>query len=708
MGTQEMVASVPANHGIDQLGLAGFDKAVTGRIELPRRDDLRVSDNLSSILEACANHIYANDGCLKERAFQEIVKVLFAKLWDEKNPQGTQVRFGITADEFEYEKAGKQSEFTQRIRLLFSEAAAAHPTIFPSDDRLGIKSLTLAFVARSLQEFSLTRTNQDIVGVAFQRLVTSAQRGDRGEYFTPEPVVRLAIDLANPRPGERILDPACGSGGFLLAAMQRIRDGRERQNVSTARTTIRGLDFNPDIARVARLQLAFQFDAEQSIASLNSLDSIATVAEAARLQGVEGLEHNSFDLILTNPPFGSKGKVVDKRILRSFDLGHVWREEEGSWTMDSTLRDQAPDVLFLEQCYRFLKPGGRLAVVLPDGLLQNPSAGYIRHWLLARMHLEASVSLPYETFVPFGTGVKTSLLLFTRHVDGEPGGQRRKVFFAAPLSVGYDVKGRAMHRTSKEGHIQRDIKGRPLIDEDLSQVDLHFKQENEPESDGHFRVESNLVRMAGRIDTQHFVPSVLGMEARLRARGAKCVGQLATIVRRRSSFRRTLASHIRYVALSDVDTSAAAIANVQDLLAFEAPSRATYRIKQGDILVAVSGAAVGTAANAVALVTAEFDGCICSNGFAVLRDIRAVEPLYLLHYLRSEPFLCQAYRRRTGHAIPSLSYSDLEGILVPEPALSDQERFAETARQIFALRANAQEKGKALIKDIAESFSSSR
>lgn len=711
MSTQELLQKRQIRDSTtgNQLGLVGFQEDIEGPPELPTYASLRVATQLGGVLETCANHIYANDGCLKERAFQEMTKVLFAKLWDEKHETGSRVRFGITAGEFLLEKNGVHSDFFQRLSTLFQEAAAAHPTLFNEHEPIRIQRTSLAVVANALQPFSLSRTNPDVVGVAFQRLVAAAQRGDRGEYFTPEPVIRLAIDLAQPQPDEKVLDPACGSGGFLLAVLHRVRKTHPGVDLSEfAHSGIRGIDFNPDIARIARLQLAFQFDAEGSIIAANSLDSFERIADSANQQRSSLIEPESFDLIVTNPPFGTKGKVVDKTILARFDLAHTWRENKGSWSIDGEgVRDQSPDVLFLEQCYRYLKPGGRLAVVLPDGILHNSSAGYVRSWLLDRMQLQASVSLPQETFIPFGTGVKTSLLLLRRLPVERPSrsGQSGTVFFAAPASVGYDVKGRPIYRTDRVGKVKKDTSGQPVLDEDLSEIGTHFERPDLLTSDSHFRVDAREVRELGRIDTQFFVPSVREMENTLKAGGAKKLGELATILRSRSSFRETPGQRIRYVALSDIDVSAAEVAIPQEILAFEAPSRATYRVREGDILLAVSGAAVGTVNNAVALVTAEFDGCICSNGFTVLREIRGVEPLFLLHYLRSQPFLRQAFRRRTGHAIPSLSNSDLEQILVPIPLVEIQAGVAAVAREIFCLRAATQEKSRHLTDQIGQALS---
>ncbi|MGH7699014.1 MAG: HsdM family class I SAM-dependent methyltransferase, partial [Gemmatimonadales bacterium] len=463
-------------HGIEppQLELMGGD--LNAPETLPTPSDLQPTRHLSALLERCSNFIYANDGRLKEKAFQEVAKLLFAKLWEERHHPSDQLRFGVTAKEFSALRRSEQASFTDRIARVFADASAKHPTLFSPGESLHLRPLTLAYVVNQLQLVDLSNTSFDIKGLAFQRLVSAAQRGARGEYFTPDPVVRLAVELLRPKADDRVLDPACGSGGFLLATMRYAAHRFPATDIGAyAKTCLRGIDFNPDIARVARLQLAFYCDSEDSILAENALLPYERVSDSGLASGTSGLTPESFDIVVTNPPFGKKGRVIDNTILAALDLGHRWSQRtDGEWIkLQDLAHDESPEVLFIERCAGFLRPGGRMAIVLPDGILQNPSAGYVRKWVLDHLKALAVVSLPQETFVPFGTGIKTSLAIFekpaaagTRSAEES----RSSVFFARVEQIGYDVKGNPVFERDEHGRILTNGDGQPRIAEDVTRI----------------------------------------------------------------------------------------------------------------------------------------------------------------------------------------------------------------------------------------------
>lgn len=699
----------PSLHGTEppQIELLGGD--LSAPETLPTPADLQPTHRLSAVLERCSNFIYANDGRLKEKAFQELAKLLFAKLWEERHHPADQLRFGVTAAEFNALRRSEPSTFTDRIARVFVEASARHPTLFSPGEGFHLRPLTLAYVVNQLQLVDLSNTNFDIKGLAFQRLVSAAQRGARGEYFTPDPVVRLAVELLRPKADDRVLDPACGSGGFLLATMRHVAHRSPAIDIGAyAKAHLRGIDFNPDIARVARLQLAFYGDSEDSIIAENALLPVERVSESAQAAGTSGVAEESFDIVVTNPPFGKKGRVIDNSILAAFDLGHRWAQTpDGEWAkLPELAQDESPEVLFIERCAAFLRPGGRLAIVLPDGILQNPSAGYVRKWILDHLNVLAVVSLPQEAFVPFGTGVKTSLAIFEKpgRAAATHEGARFSIFFAKVEQIGYDVKGNPIFERDQRGRVIPDSEGQPRIAEDISRIVQLFADHSagtvtDSHGDLTFTVQHSLLKDL-RLDVEHYTPSTLELEADLLRQGAKPLGELVTLVRGRSAFRSKPSQQIRYVAISDVDSAGCQIAAFQEIPAYEAPSRATYRIKVRDILTAVSGASTGTKRHATALVTDAYDGCICSNGFAVLRDVRGVDPLFLLYYLRSPLFLQQVLRRRTGHAIPTISLDDLARVLVLIPPREDQDRLAAEARAIMSLREESRQRGTKLAEGI--------
>jgi type I restriction enzyme M protein len=360
-----------------------------------------------------------------------MVKLLVMKLYDEQNSTKCGLQFGITSSEYRLILANASSNFEARISKLFDTVRNKYRALF-SDDSLKLKPPTLAYIVGRLQYVSLTETPGDVKGEAFQAFVYRHQRGDRGEFFTPYPIVRLAVEMIAPKPNERVLDPACGSGGFLIQTISYIC--KNNPNVDKAayiQEYIRGIEFNPDVALSAMIRLAFEGGAGTEIICTNALVENETLNNAlcpvlinASTNGCCD-EHNAqtFDIVLTNPPFGSKGKVDDQRILKSYLLARRWNKTQNKvhesknddWKMTrNVLAGQSPEILFIEKSLKLLRPGGRMAIVLPDGLLQNVSNSHIRFWIRSQATVLGVVSLPPEAFVPYGTGIKTSLLLLQK------------------------------------------------------------------------------------------------------------------------------------------------------------------------------------------------------------------------------------------------------------------------------------------------------
>lgn len=255
--------------------------------------------------------------------------------------------FGITTEEEEEIKEGKPSAFTERITKLFAEVISRYSDVFDQNERINLKPITLAFVVSQLQEYSLIETKADVKGIAFQTFVYAHQRGERGEFFTPHPIVELAVEMLDPKDDEKFIDPASGSGGFLVRGMNYVKEKfiKERPEKKSkanefikeyAHAHIAGIDVNPDLAKVAKMHMILYDDGHTGIFSANSLlpfSELITTSEKAGVPRSLRPYSNSFDILMTNPPFGSKGKVTDKRILKQFDLGFKWKQnkETGKW-----------------------------------------------------------------------------------------------------------------------------------------------------------------------------------------------------------------------------------------------------------------------------------------------------------------------------------------------------------------------------------------
>ncbi len=467
-------------------------------LELPKKSELKPATELKSVFETCHNYIYANEGLLKEKVFNEVLKILFLKMVDEKDYSSPIARFGITEEENDLLMEGKGNSFISRMEELFKEVKRRYGDVFTSDERINLKPITLGFVVGQLMYFDLRKTPADVKGTAFQTFVYAHQRGERGEFFTPEPIVRLMVEMLNPKSNEIVFDPACGSGGFLVAAMKHVwkqiekvvKDPAELRDaqLSYAIDKIRGMDFNPDLARVSKMRMVLEDDGHTGVFSSNALDDFEIISRTAHEMGATKVVKGRFDVILTNPPFGTKGKVTNREILGSFDLGHKWKsnKETGQWEKESKLFDgQVPDILFIERCLDYLDVRGRMGIVIPDGDLTNSTLGYLRQWIKNKAMILAVVSLPQETFIPHGAGVKASVLFLQKLPPKELAKLKDTdypVFMGIIEKIGYDVRGKKICKRNERGEMineKGEVVHKPedaATDEDVSEVIEAFKE----------------------------------------------------------------------------------------------------------------------------------------------------------------------------------------------------------------------------------------
>lgn len=443
--------------------------------ERPQFDQLKPasSDALLFAFRRCHNYIAGNQGLQKPQAFWELLKLIFCKIHDERD-----------SPEVEFYAAGNERtgingplKVKKRIDGLFEAVKEDYPAIFKPNEVIALNSPVLAYLVSQLQMYSLLESDVDVKGHAYEEIVGSNLRGDRGEFFTPRNVCNMAVAMLDPREGQLILDPACGTGGFLIAAMnhviEKIRAAElEKWKGDHARADpkiaariakfagsfIVGVDFNPELVKATKMNMVMNNDGAGGLYQANSLASPATWEQDLRERSLMG----TVDLIFTNPPFGSKIPVDDPAILEKFDLGHQWSygEKTDTWTMGrGTQKSQPPEILFIERCIRLLKPGtGRVAMVLPDGILGSPGLGYVREWILAHTRVLASIDLHPDTFQP-NVSVQTSLLVLQRKSDEQvaleaAAGKKNdyNVFMAVANHVGHDKRGNRTYVRDKKGN----------------------------------------------------------------------------------------------------------------------------------------------------------------------------------------------------------------------------------------------------------------
>jgi type I restriction enzyme M protein len=312
-------------------------------------------------------------------------------------------------------------------------------------ESIKVDARVLRTVVTHLQSVNLSKTDLDVKGVAFELFMDSFFKGDFGQYFTPRPIIEFAIQMLKPKQDSYVLDTSCGSGGFLLYAMDFIRKlSKEYYEVdstdyykywhSFASKRLFGIEINDEIARVAKMNMIVHDDGHTNVINFDALDSI----DAMRAHN-DGFATGKFDFILTNPPFGSKINASERPYLGGYTLGNTY-DKNGKAKVRNA---QSSEVLFIERIHEFLKPNtGKAAIVLPDGILTNSSMQYVRDFILEKFQLLSVVSLPQAAFSHFGAGVKASVIFVRKRSENELPNDDEAIFMAAPDEIGYDATGR--------------------------------------------------------------------------------------------------------------------------------------------------------------------------------------------------------------------------------------------------------------------------
>lgn len=443
------------------------------------RSRLRVATgtNLLNAFKRCHDFIHANQGGSKEQIFWEFLKILFAKIEDEQH-EG-RPRFAIRNSDERNTPPG-QKEAKDRVEQLFREVCARkefRPLFTDTKEGILFNDAVVAFIVAQLEKYDFIHSSVDVKGVAYETIVGPTLEGTKGEFFTPRNVVKMVVKMLDPEPGARILDPACGTGGFLVVGFNYISEKLRQKAQKTwknpdkptsqeeralfseihkASKTIFGTDFNSNLVKTAQMNMVMNNDGRGGLFALNALWK---PTRWPNKEAQELIELGSMDYVMANPPFGTKIKVEGQDILEQFDLAHAWTKSGEKWVMEGTLRAaMPPEVLFIERCVQFLKPGtGKLGIVVPDGILGNPDYEYVRYWILASCQILASVDLPVETFLP-RTGTQTSVLILRRKSEQEKLARSLsaevddyKIFMALANTVGKDRRGKYIFKRDREG-----------------------------------------------------------------------------------------------------------------------------------------------------------------------------------------------------------------------------------------------------------------
>ncbi|MFH0779958.1 MAG: N-6 DNA methylase [Parcubacteria group bacterium] len=465
--------------------------------------------SLKTIIQDLEDEVLANAGV---DVFEEVFKLIFTKLYDEMQSKNDKMKIDFYLENdlsgenrgnydaikeslkkmeyshfrvLEFRNTGQsEGELKKKIQKLFDEAKVKWPGVFEEASQIQLTPSHLSICVSGLQDIKLFNSNLQIVDEAFEYLINKSSKGEKGQYFTPRHVIDMCVKMLNPKAGEYMIDTAAGSCGFPVHTIFQITghlfqntaiSDEEKENV----LKIFGIDFDEKAVRVARTLNLIAGDGNTNVLHLNNLDFERwneTISNrnwlevyGAGLKRLEALRKNpdsykefNFDILMANPPFA--GPIKEPRIIYKYDLGV---NEKGK-----RKPKVGRDILFIERNLNFLKPGGRMAIVLPQGRFNNTSDKYIRDYISEKARILAVVGLNVNTFKPH-TGTKTSVLFVQKWNDDKSKGplcpkeKDYPIFFAVSEKSGKDNSGDYVFVKNENGQKKLDRNSHLIIDHDL-------------------------------------------------------------------------------------------------------------------------------------------------------------------------------------------------------------------------------------------------
>lgn len=464
-------------------------------------EDLKKIDRISqqkrslrSLIQEMEDEVLASAGV---DSFEEIFKLIFAKLYDELICERNASAY------LKFRNSGETDfELKEKIQGLFDDAKKKWEGIFTDESKILLSPSHLAVCVATLQDIKLFNNNLDVVDDAFEYLMSKAQKGEKGQYFTPRYVIDMCVKMMNPSINDKIIDTACGSSGFTVHSIfkvwkdirrdKRLPEGegftaaqRIPEETNFVRDNVFAIDFDEKTVRVARTLNLIAGDGQTNVLHLNTLDysrwNEITKQEdwndtynegfkkLKKLQpkGSSDFSQFEFDLVMANPPFA--GDIKENTIISRYELG---KNSSGKWQ-----NKVGRDILFIERNLNFLKPGGRMAIVLPQGRFNNSSDKAIREYIAERCRILAVVGLHRNVFKPH-TGTKTSVL-FVQKWDDElcPKKDDYPIFFATMQKPSKDNSGDKIYLIDHEtGLPALDKHNHLIVDHDLFQLS-YMKQD---------------------------------------------------------------------------------------------------------------------------------------------------------------------------------------------------------------------------------------
>lgn len=424
-----------------------------------KRKDLRPAENLKPTFKTIRNYLAANAvGITRDEVFaSQIINLIFCKIYDERftKPEDTvSFRAGIGEDDIDVLK---------RIEELFEKVKKQYNDVIDVADSITLDAKCVKYIVGELQLYSLKDSSRDAVGEAFEIFIGPSLKGGQGQFFTPRNVVNMVIRMVDPDTDDKILDPACGSGGFLVESLRYVWNKLEEkghdlgwpdveieaEKQKVAIKNFRGIDKDSFLSKVAKAYLAILGDGRGGVYCENSLENYVNWSTKAQ----DDIRPQTFDIIVTNPPFGKKLAIDTTEILQMYDLGHRWTtDDNGNFEKGDLLDKQPPQILFIERCFQMLKPGGRMGIVLLESIFGMPKYQYVVDYILKNAKILAIVTMPEDLFQPH-THAKCCVMICQKYKKKETRENcgDYSIFMSDVKWCGHDSRGNVTYKILNTG-----------------------------------------------------------------------------------------------------------------------------------------------------------------------------------------------------------------------------------------------------------------
>ena len=410
------------------------------------RKDLVTPHNLKSVFQVIRNHLAGNTvGTTRdEELARQLINLIFCKIYDEK--------FAAPDDIVEF-RAGIDEEpknVRDRIHALFEKVKQKYAEVISVADEIVLDDKSLVYIVGELQNFCIIDAQRDAVADAFETFIGYALKGGQGQFFTPRNVVQLMVQIGNPSSTDLVIDPACGSGGFLVESLRHVWNDLEalgkknkwsptaiaEEKQTSAIRNFNGLEKDDFLSKVAKAYMAILGDGKGGIFCEDSLEEPKEWSTKTN----QHIHLGKYDLVLTNPPFGKDIKVTGFKKLSQYELAKKWKNEDGVPVVTSKMNDEMqPDILFIERCIQLLKDGGRLGIVLPETFFHAPNSKYVMNFMAAH-NIYYVIDLPHNTFRPHNNA-KCIVIFLKKNMKQQP-----YIDMAVAEQMGHDHQGKEIYR----------------------------------------------------------------------------------------------------------------------------------------------------------------------------------------------------------------------------------------------------------------------